>query len=147
MENIVLAKVKLERFPDETDYGLDKYQLSSLGEAEDLGHRLLDGYDREIFVVIGLDCRLKITVVNPAAIGTVNRLSISPREVLKPLILSSAKKVIVMHNHPSGDTQPSGADISFTKNLKRCLEIFGIDLLDHLIIGDDVYSLLQGGNL
>lgn len=147
MDKIELSRVKLERIQDSSGYKLDQCQLSSLESAQSLGHQLLDNYDREVLIVIGLNCKLKITVINPAAMGNVNRLSISAREILKPLILSSATRAIIMHNHPSGDTTPSRMDITFTEKMRKCLAMLGIELLDHLIIGDDMYSLRREGDL
>lgn len=147
MNKIELSRVRLDRLPDDSGYRLEKYALTSLVEAQKLGHHLLDHYDREIFMVIGLDCHQKITVVNPVVIGNINFAVISLREVLKPLILSSAKNAIVMHNHPTGDSSPSKADIGFTKKLDDGLAVFDIKLLDHLIVGDEIYSFREGGDL
>jgi len=68
--------------------------------------------------------------------GTATSSLVHPREVFREAIRLSATAIIAVHNHPSGDTSPSGADIKVTKNLKAASETIGIDLLDHIIIGN-----------
>lgn len=82
MNKIELSCVRLDRLPDDSGYRLERYTLTSLVEAQKLGHQLLDHYDREIFMVIGLDYHQKITVVNPVVIGNINFAVISLRERL-----------------------------------------------------------------
>lgn len=92
--------------------------------------------DREEFIVIGLDTRHKISVVNCVSIGSLNLTIVNPREVFKPLILSNCIAFIISHNHPSGDPTPSPEDKEITKRLKECGEMMGIKLLDHIIFAD-----------
>lgn len=71
-----------------------------------------------------------------------------PREVFKEALKNSAASIIVCHNHPSGDPTPSKEDINVTKRIKECGNIMGIELLDHIIIGDNKYiSLKERGYL
>ena len=79
-------------------------------------------------------------------IGTLNSSVIHPREVFNAAIRASCNAVIVIHNHPSGDVTPSKEDIATTIRLKECGQILGIELLDHIIIGDQKFtSLVEEG--
>ena len=80
--------------------------------------------------------------------GTASSCLVNPREVLRPVILSNACGFVVAHNHPSGDTQPSRADIQVTRQLREAAKTMGIDFLDHIIVGDpdsEVYSFSEAG--
>lgn len=74
--------------------------------------------------------------------GTVDHIPVFPREILKRALDLNASSVVMMHNHPSGDANPSKADIEATKEVRRLLETIGIEFVDHLIIGksQNVYS-------
>lgn len=69
-------------------------------------------------------------------LGTLTSSLTHPREVFRPAILAGAAAVIVSHNHPSGDPAPSSADVTVTRTLRDAARILGIDLLDHVIVGD-----------
>ena len=71
--------------------------------------------------------------------GTINRSSVHPREIFKEAYLRSAASIICIHNHPSGNTNPSKEDIRFTKAIKEIGDTFGIPVLDHIIISDNSY--------
>jgi len=80
--------------------------------------------------------------------GTASSCLVNPREVLRPCILSNASGFIVAHNHPSGDTAPSRADIQVTRQLREAAKTMGIDFLDHVIVGDaysEPYSFNEAG--
>ncbi len=81
-------------------------------------------------------------------IGSLNASIVHPREVYKEALRRSAASIICIHNHPSGDPSPSREDIEVTKRLNECGKILGIDLLDHLIIGENKFvSLKEKGYL
>lgn len=103
----------------------------------------LEDLDREVFVVISLNTKNQPVSLNIAHIGTINSSLISPACVLRVAILSNAASIMVAHNHPSGNPEPSEADIVITKRLEEAAEIMGIRLLDHLIIGEDKYVSLK----
>lgn len=77
------------------------------------------------------------------SIGSLNASIIHPREVFKGAILANAHAIILIHNHPSGDSTPSNEDILITNRIKKASEILGIELLDHIIIGFDNYTSLK----
>src|SRR5947207_9975449 len=89
-----------------------------------------------MFVVMALSTRSKILGVNTVSIGTLDNCIVHPREVFKPLLLLNAAMGIVAHNHPSGDTTPSPEDRRVTSRLVEAGRLIGIDLIDHLILGD-----------
>ena len=111
------------------------------------------GLDREIFWVLLLDIKSHL-LVPPVEVskGILNSTLIHPREVFKPAIQHSSAKVILAHNHPSGDPSPSSQDIHVTRKLIAAGKIVEIKVLDHLIIGrktegrvSDFYSLRESG--
>jgi DNA repair protein RadC len=109
----------------------------------------LDGADRENMVVIMLNTKYKVIGVNTAHIGSLDSAVIHPREIFKPAILSNAAAIVIAHNHPSGDAIPSHQDVDVTEKIKDAGEMIGIELLDHIIIGNkdtmDFYSMRERG--
>ena len=102
--------------------------------------------DRECFWVVCLNGKNKVAGVNMASMGSLTSSTVHPREVFKPAILANAAGVILVHNHPSGDPTPSREDKEVTKRLKDAGGILGINVLDHIIIGGNCYSSLEGGD-
>lgn len=94
---------------------------------------------QEHFIVIFLDNKNKIISYKTLFIGSLNSSIVHPREVFKAAIEIKAAKIIVAHNHPSGDMEVSDADIVSTKALSETGKIVGIPLLDHLIVGKNKY--------
>lgn len=104
--------------------------------------------DREAFFVVTLASNNKIIDRHLISLGTLSSSPVHPREVFKPVILDSAASIILVHNHPSGDTAPSSQDIDITKKLQEGAEIFGIRILDHIIVGrNGNYSFSESGLL
>ena len=93
-------------------------------------------------MVFYLDAGRKITGIWEHA-GTVNSASVAPREVVERALLYHAVGVILVHNHPSGNCKPSPADLAFTQKIYNALELFGIKLLDHLIVAKNSYRSLM----
>jgi DNA repair protein RadC len=92
--------------------------------------------DREQFLVILLNARHEVLGVETVSVGSLNASIVHPREVFKPAVLCSAASIILAHNHPSGDPEPSEEDLTITKRLVEVGEIHGIAVLDHLIVAD-----------
>ena len=107
----------------------------------------LKGKKREYFLILLLDTRNQLIGMNTVSMGSLDSSIVHPREVFKEAISSSAASVILVHNHPSGDPQPSKEDIELTKRLAKAGEIMGIDVLDHIIVGSKNYLSLKAGNL
>lgn len=93
--------------------------------------------DREKFVVACLDTKNQPVNISVVSIGSVNSVIVYPREVFKVAMLSNASKIICFHNHPSGNLKCSKEDENITNRLKECGEILGIELVDHIIVGDN----------
>lgn len=100
---------------------------------------LFKGKKQEYFYAIYLDSKNNLIERKLLFMGTINRSIVHPREIFKEAYLSSASKIICMHNHPSGDITPSMEDIRLTKALIEIGKLQGITLTDHLIIGDDKF--------
>ena len=96
----------------------------------------LDKQSEENLIMLALDTKNKVLGYFTISIGTLNSSLVSPREIFKRAMLVNANSIILAHNHPSGDCTPSREDIEATKRIKECGKILGIELLDHIIIGD-----------
>ena len=98
---------------------------------------------QEHFCIFCLNTKNKITGVHTISIGSLNASIVHPREVFKAALLNNASAIVLMHNHPSGDPEPSREDIATTRRLVDAGNILGIDVLDHIIIGDGRYISLK----
>jgi DNA repair protein RadC len=103
----------------------------------------LKGKKKEYFLAIMLDTRSQLIRVAEISVGSLDASVVHPREVFREAISASAASVIFAHNHPSGDPTPSEDDIKLTKRLAEAGDITGIDVLDHIIIGDNKYLSLK----
>lgn len=92
--------------------------------------------DREQFVVALLTVRHRVLGLHTVSVGCLTSSLVHPREVFKPAILSGAAALIVAHNHPSGDPEPSAEDVALTRRLRAAGELLGIEVLDHVILGE-----------
>ena len=90
--------------------------------------------DREQFVVALLNAKNEMTGLNIVSVGALSSAPVHPREVLKPAILANSAAMILAHNHPSNDLEPSPDDIAITRKIIRAAEIVGIQVHEHLII-------------
>ena len=103
---------------------------------------------QEHFVCLYLNTKNQVLHKQTIFIGSLNASIVHPREVFKEAFRRSAASIICLHNHPSGDPTPSREDIEVTKRLAECGKIIGIDVLDHLIIGENKFiSLKEKGYL
>lgn len=99
--------------------------------------------DVECFVVLLVNSRRRVTGHVLVSTGTLDTILVHPREVFKPAIVGSAQAIIVMHNHPSGESQPSEADIKVTRDLIKAGQILRIEVLDHVIVGNGQHTSLR----
>lgn len=95
----------------------------------------LCGRDREVFAAIMLDTRHRLIEYVELFFGTIDGAEVHPREVAKEALRLNAAAVIVAHNHPSGEVEPSAADRAVTTRLKQALALVDIRLLDHVVVG------------
>jgi len=97
----------------------------------------------EHFCILCLNTKNKIVGVHTISIGSLNASIVHPREVFKAALLNNANGIICLHNHPSGDPEPSRDDIETTRRLVEAGEIMGINVLDHIIIGEQSYLSMK----
>jgi len=98
----------------------------------------------ECFVVLFLNTRKRVKGHQLVTIGTMDTLLVHPREVFRAAIVSSAASVLLLHNHPSGESAPSEADIKVTRDLIRAGQLLKIEVLDHIVIGRPGFQSLRG---
>ena len=119
--------------------------IKSPDDVAKLAHDVLEMHEmaEENFIILCLNTKNKIAGVHTVSIGSLSSSIVHPREVFKAAILNNAASIILMHNHPSGDPEPSREDIEITHRLVNAGNILGINVLDHIIIGDGRYISLK----
>jgi DNA repair protein RadC len=103
--------------------------------------------DREYFALMLLNSQHKVLECSIIFSGTIDGASIYPREIVKAALYANAAAVILAHNHPSGQPEPSSADKRITERIKSALALVDIRVLDHIIVGDSCYSFAESGEL
>lgn len=98
---------------------------------------------KEHFRCLYLDARRRLLSSETISIGTLTASLVHPREVFQPAVARSAASVLVAHNHPSGDPEPSAEDLALTRRLRQAGDILGIELVDHLVVGRGSYVSLK----
>ena len=102
--------------------------------------------EREVFVLLYLDNQHRLLESETLFAGSVNHVQVHPREVVKSALRFNAAAVVLAHNHPSGDPEPSQCDRNITGRLKEALALVDVNTLDHLVIGSDgIVSLAERG--
>lgn len=100
--------------------------------------------DREAFTVLWLDNQHRLIAHDTLFLGTINSITVHPREVVKSGLKNNAAAAVLAHNHPSGEAEPSQADRLITERLKQALELVDIRLLDHVVVGGmDIVSFAE----
>lgn len=139
-KRIQLVDVVLERKGSQLFSGR---RVRSPEDAANIIRDFIGDSDREKFVVLGLSTKNEPTVLQVVHTGSINASIVSPRDVMKVLILANCAGCIVGHNHPSNDCTPSEEDIDVTTRLVEAGKILGIDVLDHLVLGSDKFLSLK----
>ncbi|WP_283249429.1 DNA repair protein RadC [Bacillus sp. FJAT-49736] len=143
----ILAALELGRRIANLSYD-DRYVIRSPEDGANFVMNDMRFLSQEHFVCLYLNTKNQVLHKQTIFIGSLNASIVHPREVFKEAFRRSAASIICIHNHPSGDPAPSREDIEVTKRLVECGKIIGIDILDHLIIGDKKYvSLKEKGYL
>lgn len=141
--NISVVRIRMVR---EGSFPYGRKAVRNSVDAARIIRSYLDGADREYFLVLLLDAKHRVNVLNVVAIGSLNLTLVHPREVFKPAVAGNACRIILGHNHPSGDPTPSREDIDLTRRLVKAGEMLGIKVLDHVIVGDEGHvSLAERG--
>ena len=123
-----------------------KYNSSEEVARSEFARSLLKS-DREKFICMHLNIKNQIISFEIVSTGSLTSSIVHPREVYKGAILSNSASVIFMHNHPSGDPEPSIDDIEITKRLEKAGEILGINVLDHIIVAQKGFYSFRQHNL
>lgn len=129
--------------------GREGGEAPAIGGAADVARLVaprLRGLGVEVFLALLLDARNRVTCVIEVARGTATSAPVHPREVLGPAVRRGAAALIVAHNHPSGDPDPSEADHAVTRRLVQAGEVLGVPVLDHVIWADRGWVSLRAGS-
>lgn len=113
---------------------------------KEVGARLR-GKKKEHFLTIMLDTRNHVLGISEVSMGSLDASIVEPREVFQPAISASARSVLLVHNHPSGDPHPSEEDIQITRRLVKVGELLGIEVLDHVVVSDHSHLSLKARGL
>ncbi len=122
---------------------LEKRKIRTAQDVADLIMSEMRFLDREHLRVLLLDTKNQVMKVTNVSVGTLNASLAHPRECFKEAVREGAAAVIFVHNHPSGDPKPSPEDIALTKQLVDAGRVLNIDVLDHIIIGDGLFTSLR----
>jgi len=114
-------------------------KITSAKDVFDLFHERLKDEKQEKFIILMLNSKNHLIGEKEISKGTLDSTITHPREIFRYAIKNSAAKIILIHNHPSGDPEPSGEDLSITKTLFESGNLLGIKLIDHVIIGNKEY--------
>lgn len=117
--------------------------LKTPEDAVEMVRGRLKNKKKEYFLALLLDTRNRLIRVAEVSVGSLDASIVHPREVFKEAVAASAASAIFVHNHPSGDPSPSDDDIQLTRRLAGAGEIMGIDVLDHVILGDGSFLSLK----
>lgn len=117
-------------------------QLATPDDAAVVLAPLLRGHDRELCVLAALDTKHRLLAVDTVSVGTADHTFMGPREIYRDALLAGASAVVVAHNHPSADATPSADDRQVTRRLAQAGATLGVELLDHLVIGDPDWASL-----
>ena len=140
---IPMGKIKVTKKPMTTPGAIAEVFFSILESENEIDQ------DKEHFWILGMDTKNKIKYIELASLGTLNASLIRPLETFRLAIVRAVSSIATIHNHPSGDPEPSSQDMNTTKQLLESGKILGIELLDHIIIGDTkdrrFFSFKEGG--
>ncbi|KGM45552.1 DNA repair protein RadC [Neobacillus niacini] len=143
----ILAAVEIGRRITNLNY-TDRYVIRSPEDGANYVMNDMRFLSQEHFVCLYLNTKNQVLHKQTIFIGSLNASIVHPREVFREALKRSSASIICLHNHPSGDPSPSREDIEVTKRLVECGKMIGIDVLDHLIIGENKFvSLKEKGYL
>lgn len=137
----------------EKDYSVNYPGLNNMMNSPEAVVSLAKGFlhmheeTEEYMYMLCLNTKLKLTGVFEISHGNVNSSIVGTREVFQKALLGNAVSIILIHNHPSGECKPSREDINVTKRLVEAGRIVGVDVLDHIIVGESYCSLKEKGYL
>ncbi|MDT8715269.1 DNA repair protein RadC [Clostridium sp. 19966] len=138
----ILAMVELSKRLKSYKSG-EEFKITQPSDAAYIVMESMRSLKQEMLKVLHLNTKNIVTLVKDVSLGTVNSSIVHPREVFSEAVKRSSTSIIICHNHPSGDPTPSNEDINITLRLKECGKLLGIELLDHVIIGNGIYVSLK----
>jgi DNA repair protein RadC len=131
---------------DLPDYLVKNKRMSTASDVFQMFKSLVNT-PRETFICLHLNNKNVIQCVDVCSVGSLTASIVHPREIFIPALLSGAAALCFIHQHPSGDPEPSREDLDITTRLKQCGELLGIRVLDHIIIGQERYVSLADRGL
>ena len=114
----------------------ERPQLRTCAEAAPILAQYIGETDREVFAVALLTIRHRLLGLHTVSVGCLSSSLVHPREVFKPAILAGSAALLLAHNHPSGDPEPSAEDVALTRRLVAAGQLLGIEVLDHVVLGE-----------
>lgn len=139
-KRVEIVKVCLAR---ESSFPYAERKVRGPSDAYAVFKNFIEDSDRECFMMACLNTKRELTAVQVISIGSLDATIVHPREVFKAAILSNSSAIILAHNHPSGDPEPSKEDGEIFEKLKKAGEFLGIEVLDHIIVGHGRYVSLE----
>lgn len=125
-----------------------RHEITSPEAAAELLTPMMQGLDREHCVTLNLDTKHRLIATTTVSIGSIDHTFMSPREVFRDALLHGASAIVVAHNHPSGDAEPSRDDELVTRRLGQAGDLVGVEVLDHVVVGHHRWvSLARRGAL
>ncbi len=144
-EQNYIPLVRLEMVQDrKIPYNADK--LDCPEKVAELAMKIIGTADREYVLVISVNSKCLPVALEITSIGSVNAAFMEPREIFKHAIISNAVGILLVHNHPSGDCEPSKEDKDVTQRIRKAGELLGIQVYDHVIIGNEKYYSFRERN-
>lgn len=135
--------VSLRMVRERTSLLYPQRRIINAKDAADLFRQFIGDCDREVFCIMTLDTKNQPTALHEVSCGTLNASLVHPRETYKLAILANAASIIGCHNHPSGDSTPSSEDIEITERIRDAGSLMGIELLDHIVLGEGNFVSLK----
>lgn len=136
---VVRVKQEVQKRPAEYRTG-----MISLEYAGKFGIREIGDEASEVVLLVVLNTKNEINAVHRVFTGSLNASVAHPREIFRTAIINNGARIMLYHNHPSGNTEPSQADLAFTDRVIECGEILGIEVMDHIIVtGSDYLSMRE----
>ncbi len=120
-----------------------KTGMISSSYAGNFGIREIGDEASEVVLVVVLNTKNEINAIHRTFAGSLNTSVAHPREIFRTAILNNGARIMLYHNHPSGNTEPSDADLAFTRRVVDCGEMIGIEVIDHIIVTDNQYLSLK----
>lgn len=129
------------------EHNMTKIKMNSADKVYKYLKDEVTGIKQEHFYALYLDSKKNLIEKKLLFIGTINKSIVHPREIFKHAYLFSASSIICVHNHPSGDPLPSLEDRNITNHLVEIGKLQGINVVDHIIIGNNYYSFYENGDI